>query len=134
MKTKIDLCLIDAYGVIINKETGIIWTNQTGGECCNHPEIEGFFVPYITDLSHKLCCGPFDDKFKEKICDEIDQEFLENSDPFIVDRERWSICQEAWVPIIVIACHKDSIHSPWQTDVFNNLIGAKGILTYPNCD
>lgn len=35
----------DYFGIIIIEKTGIIWTNQTSGTMCHHPEIEGFFIP-----------------------------------------------------------------------------------------
>ena len=49
-----DLPLIDLYWttgafVIVSRPTGIQYTNQTGGNACRHPCLEGFVVPIECD-------------------------------------------------------------------------------------
>jgi len=48
--TRIDLrqCL-DYPVLIVPAKTGIVYTNQTGGCFCNHPELEGYLVPIIVN-------------------------------------------------------------------------------------
>jgi hypothetical protein len=46
--TKVELWAVDdLFGVIIPALTGIIWSNQVGGTACDHPEVEGIFVPLL---------------------------------------------------------------------------------------
>ena len=40
--------LSNFFGLIIPEKTGIIYSNQTGGVTCNHPEIEGYYIPLMT--------------------------------------------------------------------------------------
>jgi Family of unknown function (DUF6210) len=40
-------------GLIISWPSGIIFTNQTGGTSCLHPEFEGVFVPIRNDCTEK---------------------------------------------------------------------------------
>lgn len=37
-------------GLIIQYKSGVIYSNQTGGTACLHPELEGVFVPLRNDL------------------------------------------------------------------------------------
>lgn len=39
------LTLYEDEGIITPSDDGIMLTNQTGGCCCNHPRIRGFFAP-----------------------------------------------------------------------------------------
>jgi hypothetical protein len=41
-------------GVIISSPTGVLYSNQTGGFSCLHPELEGAYIPLNTDAGEKL--------------------------------------------------------------------------------
>lgn len=41
----LSISLDKPFGVIIPAKTGIIFTNQSGGVACRHPELEGVFIP-----------------------------------------------------------------------------------------
>jgi hypothetical protein len=42
----VELWLHDGLaGFVYEAPTGVTWTNQTGGCACNHPALEGVFVP-----------------------------------------------------------------------------------------
>ena len=36
-------------GVIIQYQSGVVYSNQAGGFCCLHPKLEGVFVPFCND-------------------------------------------------------------------------------------
>ncbi|EMN00850.1 hypothetical protein LEP1GSC021_4612 [Leptospira noguchii str. 1993005606] len=44
---------MENIGLIIEYQTGIIYSNQTGGYACLQPEVEGFLVP-LEDLENKI--------------------------------------------------------------------------------
>ena len=50
-KPKIALWQSVGFGAIISYPSGVIFTNQTGGICCLHPELEGVFVPLANDCN-----------------------------------------------------------------------------------
>lgn len=105
-------------GLIIACRSGVIYSTQTAGTACFHPELEGVFVPLGNDLdveSEKLL-GPqasLEDYFggprhlgsgAYKGLDEEDAEFIDgvlrawSLDGFIeVDRQRLKDSHEAWV-------------------------------------
>lgn len=41
---RVHLYSLKQPAIIVKAETGIIYSNQTGGVCCHHPEQEGFLV------------------------------------------------------------------------------------------
>ena len=45
-KPCLDLYDFDGAGTIIPWPSGVMISNQCGGHCCLHPEIEGVFVPF----------------------------------------------------------------------------------------
>jgi len=50
-KPKIELSDGVGLGVIICFNSGVLYSNQTGGAACLHPEIEGVYVPLRNDYS-----------------------------------------------------------------------------------
>lgn len=44
-KILIDFACTDVCGLLVEHPTGVLWSNQTGGTACAHPECEGFYVP-----------------------------------------------------------------------------------------
>ncbi|OUS29458.1 hypothetical protein A9Q99_10215 [Gammaproteobacteria bacterium 45_16_T64] len=52
-KPKIDLYDSVGLGLIICFESGVVFSNQTGGGSCLHPEIEGVYVPLRNDYTEE---------------------------------------------------------------------------------
>lgn len=97
-------------GVIWEDSEGELWTNQTGGPCCHHPETRGRFEHiHNTPFENGYClCG------RHNCAEEnLDFIFLKHNLPFTVDRNR--MLEEGWIPVI-------------STD------GKRGIFVYGNCD
>lgn len=141
MKT-VDLSLLaedaDFIGIIMPMKSGIIWTNQSGGTCCAHPELEGVYIPlgshhYAFDESTK----------KDPLCDYVTTYKRELVEAFLdVTRLKRAFAPvddvdalpvlfgagirllEAWVPVRV-ACPPDQLKD-WQD--------AWGVIVYPNSD
>ena len=53
-KAEIDLYNTEHLGLIIMIKSGVIYTNQTGGYACLHPETEGVYVPLSNEKSELL--------------------------------------------------------------------------------
>lgn len=49
-KPRIELWDSVGFGLILQYPTGVMVTNQTGGYCCLHPEIEGIYIPFNDDI------------------------------------------------------------------------------------
>jgi hypothetical protein len=48
----VDLFESRGLGIFVAFPTGIIFSNQTGGTSCHHPEIEGCFIPFRAFYGH----------------------------------------------------------------------------------
>ncbi len=95
----------DGSSLIVSANTGIIYSNQTGGVACHHPECEGFLVAlgeYAQNFDDCTlgCWGGRDDKRKE-LATLIDSFFEEDRHPFAfrIDWGRISELEEAWWPV-----------------------------------
>jgi hypothetical protein len=123
-----------ASGIIIkDKDSKVIYSNQTGGHCCDHPEERGYFVPMLnpsrwsTDrrikelkpLEHKLALSENDADF-------LDGFFKKNRLPLQVDRTRLEESAEAWVHVIISG----------EDHFYGNAFcaGEKAIFVWENCD
>ena len=49
--SRIDLYESVGLGLIICCDSSVIYSNQTGGSACLHPEIEGVFIPLRNDYT-----------------------------------------------------------------------------------
>lgn len=88
--------------LIVPVKTGVIWSLQTGGVACHHPEVEGFVIPCWVgdDFPHLGCWGEFggdgsDDRGV------INAQFKSVDLPVRIDEARWDQAEEAWWPVIV---------------------------------
>lgn len=121
-KPIVELWDYEGCGIVVEAPTGVFYTNQTGGNICNHPKAEGFFFPLNDRLSqswgrlHDNLCGfswngePVIGPLATSILeDEILPAFVKVDDSRLLEGE------EAWVPVI-----------------FDD--GRTGWFTYPNCD
>jgi hypothetical protein len=128
----------DFFALIVQGETGITWTNQTGGVCCNHPVIEGFAVPLPlswlgstreslrqTTDSLENYNGPYDVEEVEKWLHTRGLHDLFEPCP---DANMYLM--EAWIPVRVKRLSEDDLHR----SLLEPLAGKIGVLTYQNSD
>jgi hypothetical protein len=108
-------------GLIVECPTGIIYSNQTGGTSCLHPEVEGVFVPLrnACDETRKVF-GPENELFDyftgpkhggagaTSGLDSADADFIDDllrkyalGGVVAVDRGRLAESHEAWVYVTV---------------------------------
>ena len=125
-------------GIIIFCDSNVFYTNQVGGIACNHPIVEGVYVPLAggdIDLEEKLMdyfrkIGWYCDGLEEKIAKQIDiiltKSFVTKT--IKVDRELLKESKEAWVYIKI----DDSIKELYP--LFENFSSNLGILTWRNSD
>ncbi len=136
MKNKITVdlsCHNTQTGIIVKLNTGVIYTNQTGGVSCGHPIAEGFFIPLHESLEKDLdfltnfSFSYTDDvkTVKENI-DKTNEIFRINKMPFKV--EVFEEMEEAWIPVVITNVETNRFNP------FKNLEGMKGIITYNNSD
>lgn len=125
----IDFACTDVFGLIVSEKTGIRFTTQTGGMCCNHPEAEGFYVPFngawhnqFTDEMHKLVCDMY---LKGADWDKVDE--LLKGYHLRVDRSKAEEAQEAWIPVIIG-------NEYGEFDPLYRCGGMRAWLIYGNCD
>src|SRR3990167_9338730 len=127
----IDLGMTDAFGIIWLEENGEVYSNQTGGYSCSHPEARGVFQPLQSCLEESfedhfagassVYGGWCMDGIEEKTADWLDSVFEWTKD-FLdqtlakcrVDREKMKKSMEAWVYI--------------------KMGDKKGVLTWNNSD
>lgn len=116
----------NSTGVIINLPTGVFFTNQTGGVSCNHPELEGIFIPLHDTAPEPCICFDYsEDEASDMIQDYFDRNHL----PLRVDRtER---LEEAWIPVVVT--NRSDSHY-YDFSGWRELVGKSGRYVYNNCD
>jgi hypothetical protein len=123
-------------------ESGVRYSNQTGGYSCWHPEVEGVYVPLFNELIDQEAeltayfTGPkwggwCSDGIDEETADLIDSVLQKSSytKRITVDRSRLADSHEAWVYVLL---------SPSDEDVdFEEIHGFPGnqaVLTWDNSD
>lgn len=143
----------DALGLIVPATTGIKYSNQTGGTACDHPEVEGFYVPLPSGWHTKPevmqdVDGRWEDPehilfINNSTASETDpsriarlvQQWLDANYPlsefFEVDPEKLTKTQEAWIWLRVKDCKKAAIGAPIQ---LAGLVGHSVVITYANSD
>ncbi len=62
---KVELYGLVGAALIIPSKTGVIFTNQVEGYACNHPEVEGFLIPFSNDSG----CEDYERSLEYKLCD-----------------------------------------------------------------
>lgn len=114
-------------GLIVNFSTNVTYTNQCGGTCCAHPELEGFFVPL--SMAEPSSPDPLNDHWGEYewLMDEGIQFLMENEldKYFKLDDTYDGHIGEAWLPVIILK----NDHPALQ-----DLEGMHGVITYENSD
>ncbi len=134
-------------GIIVQYNTGVYFSNQTGGSNCLHPKIEGFYLPLCNDYNKDLkFLSPeielseyFEKKYKGYgAIDGIDDEdinFINNIlknyklDEFIrLDLNKRINSHEAWIYVLISNNDKNYL--------INNLNESEleGVLVWSNSD
>jgi len=128
-------------GLIVAHPSGVIYSNQTGGYACDHPEMEGVFVPlHDTDpyvdqyqqLDQHFYYGP---KWRGHCYSGIDEETAAVVDEILtgsyltrrltVNRDKLRDSEEAWIHVII---------APPRERDFDGYPSGVGVLTWPNSD
>jgi Family of unknown function (DUF6210) len=145
--------------LIIEYSSGIVYSNQTGGTLCSHPELEGVVVPLRNDIDETgRLLSPENELYKyfegPKYCgtgatDGLDLEdvsFIESvlekyrlSSFISIDRSRLADSHEAWVYVKVEREEPyEDILKRWE-DTLKGFSGfgpypRSGVLTWSNTD
>lgn len=108
---KVNLHAFPDLGLIVKANTGIIYSNQTGGFSNLHPEMEGFFVPLRTLFGFRelyamrtLCPSGLDaqDGMDSDTADKLDWILSRQGLKCIrVDRSKLGESWEAWVHVTI---------------------------------
>ncbi len=128
----------NGIGIIIFCDSNVFYTNQVGGIACNHPMVEGVYVPLVErniDLEEELMdyfskIGWYCDGLEEGIAEHIDIILAKSSitKKVKVDRELLKESKEAWVYVKI----DNSIKELYP--LFENFSSNSGILTWRNSD
>lgn len=135
------------FGVIIKYNSGVIYSNQTGGTCCLHPEVEGIYSPFSNDysvpkyeyLSPELELTEYFEREKyggsgaTTGIDEEDALFIETIllkygvfEIITVNRKLFKKSHEAWIHVLINSdSHVFKGFEPYP---------RKGVLTWSNSD
>jgi len=150
-KPVVDLWESVGLGLIISYPSGIQYSNQTGGNACLHPWLEGVFVPLRNDTTvrdhvllspenelYDFFAGPMHQGTGATSgLDEADADFVAGilADHRLhriiqVDRTRLEESHEAWVHVLVLGEEAESLPN-WSG------LGPyprRGVLTWSNTD
>lgn len=142
-KPRIELWNYSGLGLILLHETGVRYSNQTGGYACLHPEVEGAFVPLSDRLStqhielNQYFVGP---KWGGWCFQGIDTETAEFIDGVLqgdreteqlrVDRRRLDDSHEAWIYVNILPRADDEQRYP----LFDGFPSGRGVLIWENSD
>jgi hypothetical protein len=143
--------------IIIKIPSGIYYSNQTGGICCHHPEIEGVLIPLPSDIEFDAILSDFPDdwsnawwygepenerkikinKHYDIIESRIREIFTVANTGYEVIINRDDPQEEAWVSLIFKRKEVDPYnYTKPRIAVFEDLkiTEFQAILTYPNSD
>ena len=128
----VDLIEFEGLGLVVRWPSGVRYTNQVAGYGCEHPEIEGVFVP-LCDGIGRPALHAIRQRFRggwqsltTQDADILDGILRRADLGFITcDRTKLTDSREAWVCVTV------SEDSPARLRGF---APCAGILTWPNSD
>lgn len=145
-KPRIELWDSVGFGLILSYPTGVMVTNQTGGYCCLHPEIEGIYLPLNDDIYDGEKLVNLENKIShfftsEKYCgtgatrgiDKQDAEFINQLlkkcqlGNITVDDTLLAKSHEAWVYVNVITTDKHGVLQGFPEKM-------QGVITWQNSD
>jgi hypothetical protein len=123
-------------GIFLLLPTGVVWSTQTAGIACHHPEAEGIYIPFnesAVSFPHLGCYGDPE----PSVAAEVQAAIHALGWPLTVDHERWSEAEEAWWPVVVVgeARRTDGTsRALGEYDELFSCVGLRGWLTTENCD
>jgi hypothetical protein len=130
----IDLYEHEGLGLIIACPSGVSYTNQVAGYACQHPELEGVYVPLPASACEELYSYFTGPKWNGRCYNAIDEETASFVDAILarldlgcclrVDRDRFAESWEAWIQV------KISMNSV----LWLGLDEGTGVLTWENSD
>lgn len=115
-------------GLIIPMKTGIVFTNQVDGTSCQHPELEGIFIPLLNYSYEDL-----NDIMKEYPTSSFIKKWIKKHNlPLKLLESKWrkglgsySKYPEAWINVKIIKT---------ESNPLKDFVGMEAILTYENSD
>lgn len=130
-------------GLVLLRPTGVLYSNQTGGTSCLHPQVEGAYVPLIdewVDQEALLCAHFTGPKWRGACHRGIDEETAREVERVLslgvvtrelglrVDRSRLAESHEAWIHVEVPA------QPGGPLAVLSSYPASRGVLTWANSD
>jgi len=138
----IRLWQLNGIGVIIAHPTGVLYTNQVGGYACDHPSMEGAFVPLMDpDIDQQKALedhftGP---KWRGHCYGGIDEETADVVDDILamspltrrltVNREKLAYSEEAGIHVRIAPDEEENSFGE-----FDGFPDDTGVLTWENSD
>ncbi len=122
-------------GLIVKAATNVIYTNQTGGFACWHPEVEGFLVPLRTHLGMReldalRSLSDCDDGLDSETADQVESMLARlGFNGIHVDRSRLAESCESWIHVTLSGDlgHKVPLEGTRPQRL-------EAVLTWPNSD
>ena len=141
-KPVVRLWQLNGIGVIIAHPTGVLYTNQVGGYACDHPSMEGAFVPLMDpniDQQKALedhFTGP---KWRGHCYNGIDVETADVVDGVLatspltrrltVNRDMLNESEEAWIHVRIAPDAEENGY-----EEFHGFPSGLGVMTWENSD
>jgi len=132
----VDLDAFPDLGLIVKAPTGVRYTSQVAGFACEHPQVEGFFVPLRTKIGRPelaTLSGIFRGDWSSlgvAEAERLDAALTKHGFSSIqVDRAMLSESKEAWVHVLVSSSDFEGV--PLRIVTAQK---ARGILIWPNSD
>lgn len=129
---------LDAFpdlGLIVKAPTGVRYSTQAAGLGCEHPEVEGYFVPLRTRVGRPELATLFGlfrggwQSLSAGQADTLDRAISRHGfSSMRVDRSMLAHSREAWVHVIVAPDDQESIPLAGLPHE------VRGILIWPNSD
>ena len=128
-------------GLIILRPSGVLWTNQVGGTGCEHPYVEGIYVPLGGGDSTEQCLlGAWDAPWHNCGIGNMPQQWVPRSQEWLdtifdgvlrLEAGQWKHSGEAWLYVRVAPVVNDRLDLRPIRDAF---AGATAVLTWENSD
>lgn len=132
----------EMLGLIVLMPSGVVFTNQTGGTACMHPDAEGIFVPLYFSGKWPIELESFwwkgwehYDSPQVQVClDGMELNHILEPVPLtdfrmttLAELDGWG---EAWIPVRI----KEAPEHTDNWEALHDFVGHYAILTYSNSD
>ena len=123
-------------GLIVLGPSGTLYSNQSGGLACHHPEAEGVYVPlgstppeleahFAAGRWQGRCYAGIDDETARFVEYQLAEHVFGGRSSVAVDRSRLAESEEAWIFVMILP-NGHAILAPH--------VGARGIVVWQNSD